>query len=69
LCNSHSKPVGDVWGNTAIALPLKSEHHSFRDVFSGETITAEEREGGLFLPVSKVFSRCPVALLFAERAG
>jgi (1->4)-alpha-D-glucan 1-alpha-D-glucosylmutase len=69
LCNSHSQPVGDVWGNTAIALPVESEQQSFRDVFSGETIIAEEREGGLFLPVSKVFSRCPVALLFAERAG
>ncbi len=21
LCNSHSKPIGEVWGNTAIALP------------------------------------------------
>jgi hypothetical protein len=50
-------------------LPVESEQQSFRDVFSGETIIAEEREGGLFLPVSKVFSRCPVALLFAERAG
>jgi (1->4)-alpha-D-glucan 1-alpha-D-glucosylmutase len=66
LCNSHSKPIGDVWGNTAIALPKKTAHRTFRDVFTGETVTAEEREGGLFLPVSKIFSHCPVALLFAE---
>jgi len=32
-------------------------------------VTAEEREGGSFLPMNKVFSRCPVALLFAESAG
>jgi (1->4)-alpha-D-glucan 1-alpha-D-glucosylmutase len=69
LCNSHNKPIGDVWGNTSIALPKKTEHRSFRDVFTGESVTAEEREGGLFLPINKVFSRCPVALLFAESAG
>jgi (1->4)-alpha-D-glucan 1-alpha-D-glucosylmutase len=69
LCNSHNKPVGDVWGNTSIALSKKTEHRRFRDVFTGEVVTAEEREGGSFLPMNKVFSRCPVALLFAESAG
>ncbi len=69
LCNCQNKPIGDTWGYTTIALPKKAAHHSFRDVFSGETVTAEEREGGLFLPVSKIFSHCPVALLFAESAG
>jgi len=69
LCNSHGKPIGEVWGNTTIQLPKKIEHKSFRDIFTGETITAEEREDGLFLPVAKVFAHCPVALLFAESAG
>jgi (1->4)-alpha-D-glucan 1-alpha-D-glucosylmutase len=69
LCNSHNQPVGDVWGNTTIALPKKAEHLNFRDVFTGEAIAAEQREDGLFLPLNKVFSRCPVALLFAESAG
>ncbi len=69
LCNSHAKPVGDVFGNTTIALPKNLEHRAFRDVFTGETITAEQPEGGQFLSVSKVFSHCPVALLYAERAG
>jgi len=69
LCNSHGKPIGDVWGNTTVALPKKSEDTSFTDIFTGETLTAEPREGGLVLPLSKVFTHCPVALLFAERAG
>jgi (1->4)-alpha-D-glucan 1-alpha-D-glucosylmutase len=69
LCNSHSKPVGDVWGNTTISLPKKSEHRHFRDIFSGQCVAAEERDGGLSLPLNKIFSRCPVALLFAESAG
>jgi hypothetical protein len=42
---------------------------NFRDVFTGEALTPEPREEGLFLAVNKVFSRCPVALLFAESAG
>ncbi len=69
LCNSHSKPISDVWGNTAVALPKKMAHPTFRDVFTGESITAEHSEGGLVLPLSKVFSHCPVALLFSESAG
>jgi (1->4)-alpha-D-glucan 1-alpha-D-glucosylmutase len=69
LCNSHAKPVGDVWGNTAITLPKKNTHRVFCDVFTGETVHAEQREEGWFLPASKVFARCPAALLFAESAG
>jgi (1->4)-alpha-D-glucan 1-alpha-D-glucosylmutase len=69
LCNSHNKPVGEVWGNTTVELPKKIAHLSFRDIFTGETIAVEEQDGGRFLPVSKVFTRCPVALLFAESAG
>ena len=67
LCNSHGKPIGDVWGNTTVALPRKTRHESFQDVFTGQTITAQRSEdGSLVLPLNKVFSQCPVALLFAE---
>ena len=38
LCNSHSKPIGDVWGNTTVALPKKIGHESFRDIFSGDDL-------------------------------
>jgi (1->4)-alpha-D-glucan 1-alpha-D-glucosylmutase len=69
LCNSHSQPIGDVWGNTSIALPRKIAHSTFRDIYTGLTVTAEERDGGRFLPAGQVFSHCPVALLFAESAG
>jgi (1->4)-alpha-D-glucan 1-alpha-D-glucosylmutase len=67
LCNSHGKPIGDVWGNTTVALPRKTRHESFQDIFTGQTITAQKSEdGSLVLPLNKVFSQCPVALLFAE---
>ena len=69
LCNSHGKPIGDVWGNTTVALPRKTKHEEFRDIFTGQTVTAQRSDdGGLVLPLNKVFSQCPVALLFAENA-
>ncbi len=66
LCNSHGKPIGDVWGNTAVALPRKTNHESFQDIFTGRTITAQRSNGRLLLPLNKVFAQCPAALLFAE---
>jgi (1->4)-alpha-D-glucan 1-alpha-D-glucosylmutase len=66
LCNSHGKPIGDVWGNTTVALPKKARYESFQNVFTGQTITAQSSDGRLLLPLNEVFSQCPVALLFAE---
>ncbi len=69
LCNSHSKPIGDTWGNTIISLPDSTRQTAFRDLFTGQTITPEQRDGGSVLAVNKVFSHCPVALLYAENSG
>lgn len=69
LGNSHGQPIGEVWDSTAIALPKKTAPTNFRDIFSGETVAVERREKDLFLPLHKVFERCPVALLAAENSG
>ncbi|MBV9769735.1 MAG: malto-oligosyltrehalose synthase, partial [Bryobacterales bacterium] len=69
LCNSHRQPVGEVWGNTSIALPKKISAQTLRDVFTGKTITAEQGKDGLCLSLREVFSHLPVALLFAESAN
>jgi (1->4)-alpha-D-glucan 1-alpha-D-glucosylmutase len=69
LCNSHGKPIGDVWGNTTVALPKKTGHETFQNIFTGQTITARRSDGRLFLPLNEVFSQCPVALLFAGSRG
>lgn len=69
LCNSHGKPFGEVWGNTAIALPKKLAGTTLRDVLTGETVTVEQGEAGPFLPAAKVFSHLPVALFFADNIG
>jgi (1->4)-alpha-D-glucan 1-alpha-D-glucosylmutase len=66
LCNSHGKPIGDVWGNTTVALPKKVGHETFQNILTGQTITAQRSDGRLLLPLNQVFSQCPVALLFAE---
>src|SRR5580698_9460952 len=66
LCNSHGKPIGDVWGNTTLVLPKKIRYESFRDVFTGQTLQVQRSEGRAFLSLNKVFSQCPAALLFAE---
>jgi (1->4)-alpha-D-glucan 1-alpha-D-glucosylmutase len=69
LCNSHGKPVGDVWNHTAIVLPKKMERRTFRDVFTGEAIEAEPRENGFVLPLRKIFAHCPAALLYGGNAS
>jgi (1->4)-alpha-D-glucan 1-alpha-D-glucosylmutase len=63
LCNSHKSPMGETWGNTAITLPEKIEHQSFQEIFTGQTIEVTRRDGEAVIPLAKVFSHCPVALL------
>ncbi|HEY6392697.1 MAG TPA: malto-oligosyltrehalose synthase [Bryobacteraceae bacterium] len=66
MCNSHRSPVGDVWGNTSIVLPKKMEHRHFQDVFTGQTVAVENRDGNMSLPLTAVFSQCSVALLVSQ---
>jgi len=63
LCNSHGVPWGEVWGNTALVLPRKITASSFRDILTGRTIDAERHDEQATLPLAKIFSHCPVALL------
>ena len=66
MCNSHRSPVGDIWGNTCLVLPKKMEHQRFQNVFTGQTIVAENRDGKMSLPLATVFSQCSVALLVSQ---
>jgi (1->4)-alpha-D-glucan 1-alpha-D-glucosylmutase len=66
MCNSHRVPAGDLWGNTCVVLPKKMEHQRFQDVFTGQTIAVENREGKPSLPLATVFSHCAVALLVSQ---
>jgi (1->4)-alpha-D-glucan 1-alpha-D-glucosylmutase len=69
LRDSHQCPTGEsVWMDSAVVLPKKLERQSFRDVFTGQTIAVERRDGQASIPLSKAFAHCPVALLSGSEA-
>lgn len=66
LGDAHGVPRGEqVWGNTAVALPRKISAHTLRDAITGQTVEIERRGEYSVLPLAKVFSHCPSALLFS----
>jgi (1->4)-alpha-D-glucan 1-alpha-D-glucosylmutase len=64
-------PLGpEFWVDTGVTLPPEvgaAPGTRFRNVFTGETVTAEDGVHGPRLPASTVFASFPVALL--ERAA
>ncbi|MGW8273155.1 MAG: FCD domain-containing protein, partial [Thermodesulfovibrionales bacterium] len=63
-------PVGPaVWKDTSVMLPPSSRPDHFVNVFTGEKIRLSDRNGGGVLPVSKLLSVFPVALLIGIPAG
>jgi hypothetical protein len=46
-----------------ITLPNKIEHQRFEDIFTGQKIEVTHRDGAAVIPLSKVFSHCPIAIL------
>jgi (1->4)-alpha-D-glucan 1-alpha-D-glucosylmutase len=62
-------PVGkEVWGETWITLPADAAGRRYRNVFTGETVEAVEREGRPMLAAEAIFASFPVALLEQEAA-
>lgn len=57
LCGTTPEPLGDVWGDTTLAVPKGR----WRNVFTGEVLTATDA-----LPAADVFRHFPVALLMHE---
>ena len=57
-------PVGrGVWGEDSVVLRGNGNGRAYRDLFTGEVITAEEHDGRRTLPLAAVFSALPVAIL------
>ncbi len=54
---------GDVWKDTFLVLPNGRAGEKYRDVFTGEILTAEKRENFTGLPLSAIFECFPVSLL------
>jgi len=57
-------PTGaDAWSDTLINLPSASEGKAYRNIFTGEHLTAEKTDGKVTLEIAKVLNVFPVAAL------
>lgn len=63
--DSGAPPVGAVWGDSQVELPLDAPG-TFRDMFTGRTITARPADAAASLPVAALFEEIPIALLVAS---
>ena len=58
------KPFGnELWQDTTIPIPDEIQPKAYYNIFTGETITAVERDGAMHLRLGEVFANFPVALL------
>jgi len=51
------------WGNTEIVLRKQLPAGTYRDVFTGQTVSATRKNSDLAVSVSEAFSHLPIALL------
>jgi (1->4)-alpha-D-glucan 1-alpha-D-glucosylmutase len=56
-------PVGPVWAGTWLALPGVPAGQVFRNIFTGEVLEAQERNGAVGLALDGVLAVFPVAFL------
>jgi maltooligosyltrehalose synthase len=57
-------PIGsEVWGDTRLLLPDAEPGTHYRDIFSGETVTASASDDGAMMPIAEAFAAFPFALL------
>ncbi len=57
-------PFGrEVWKDTSIVIPFAEYGVKYRNIFTGEIVTTEERDGTVLLLLSDIIKNFPVALL------
>jgi (1->4)-alpha-D-glucan 1-alpha-D-glucosylmutase len=57
-------PLGaGVWGDAEVVLRKQLPSGSYRDVFTGKTISSTRRNDEVVLPIAEAFSHLPIALL------
>jgi malto-oligosyltrehalose synthase len=67
LADRKDRPTGqEVWGDTGIELPPEIRRASYRSVFTGEEIAAEQNGEGLSLMLSSLLGKFPVGLVYSE---
>ena len=64
LTSGKTPPLGvGIWEDTAIVIPFADAGAKYYNIFTGETVTAEERDATTVLPLAAVCNTFPVALL------
>lgn len=64
LASPEEPPFGAaVWLDTVLPIPGGLVGQEYRNLFTGETVITHEDEGSTVLPLEKIFSSFPVALL------
>jgi (1->4)-alpha-D-glucan 1-alpha-D-glucosylmutase len=63
--DAHTRvPVGpETWGDLDVILRKRLSTGSYRDVFTGKSISPVERAGDFVLPTSEAFAHLPIAML------
>jgi (1->4)-alpha-D-glucan 1-alpha-D-glucosylmutase len=65
--DANQTPLGDtVWRDTRLVLPAEVSSHHWRNIFTGEDVTATAQDGRLSVALARVFAHFPVALLVSE---
>jgi (1->4)-alpha-D-glucan 1-alpha-D-glucosylmutase len=66
LPDAEKLPLGrEVWQDTELILPERIRRTGYRNLFTGQTLASETRNGSMYLPLSEVLADFPVALLLA----
>ncbi len=66
LTDGAGSPVGEVWRDTAAALPAPAPGTRYREALTGRAVTPTMREGIWELALSEVFETLPLALVVEE---
>jgi (1->4)-alpha-D-glucan 1-alpha-D-glucosylmutase len=57
-------PVGaETWGDVEVVLRKQLPAGTYRDIFTGKTVSPARRDGDVVLPVAEAFSHLPIAML------
>lgn len=62
---AHARVAGgaEAWDDAEVVLRKQLSSGPYRDVFTGKTVAPVRRNGDVVLPVAKVFSHLPIAML------
>jgi (1->4)-alpha-D-glucan 1-alpha-D-glucosylmutase len=65
----HPPTGAELWGETWLHLPAGDANHSYRNLYTGESLAVVEKEGQKVLAIGEVLANFPVALLTPEHVA